>query len=284
MSKKDEFWDIYTVDREKTGKLHKRGDKMKPGDYHLAVHVCIFNNKNQMLIQQRQPFKEDWANMWDLTVGGSALAGETSSQAAEREVLEEIGVKLNLEDVRPRFSINFKDGFADVYLVEAEIDLNTVNLQKEEVKAVKWADKEAVLTMQENGEFIPYWFLGELFDIRGFYSSRDEKVHSPIKLFTVTVDRPMGSVHPKHKDICYPINYGYIKEIMAPDGEEQDAYILGVDEAVNTFTGKVIAVIHRNDDVEEKWVVCPEDMTFTKEEIWEKVKFQEQYFESEIIM
>ncbi len=101
---------------------------------------------------------------------------------------------------------------------------------------------------------------------------------------TVTVDRPLGSYHPKHKDIYYPINYGYIEGIMAPDGEEQDAYILGVDEAVETFTGTMIAVVHRNDDIEEKWVVAPEGMTFSKEEIWEQIRFQEQYFDSEIVM
>lgn len=100
----------------------------------------------------------------------------------------------------------------------------------------------------------------------------------------VTVDRPMGSVHPKHKDMRYPINYGYVEGIIAPDGEEQDAYILGVDEPVKEFTGRVIAVIHRNDDVEEKWVVAPEGMNFSAEEIMELVHFQEQYFKSEIIM
>ena len=98
----------------------------------------------------------------------------------------------------------------------------------------------------------------------------------------VTVDRPMGSYHPKHKDIFYPINYGYIEGIMAPDGEEQDAYILGVDKPVSEFTGKIIAIIHRYDDVEEKWVVAPEGQTFTVEEIKAQVAFQEQYFDSEI--
>ena len=104
------------------------------------------------------------------------------------------------------------------------------------------------------------------------------------KIVTVIVDRPLGSFHPEHKDMYYPINYGYIEGIIAPDGEEQDAYILGVNEAVEKFTGKVIAVIHRLDDVEEKWVVCPENISFSKEEIIELVKFQEQYFQSEIIM
>lgn len=101
---------------------------------------------------------------------------------------------------------------------------------------------------------------------------------------TVIVDRPLGSYHPEHKDMYYPINYGYIEGIMAPDGEEQDAYILGVNEAVEKFTGKIIAIIHRFVDVEEKWVVCPENSCFSKEEIKKQVEFQEQYFQSEIIM
>ena len=109
---------------------------------------------------------------------------------------------------------------------------------------------------------------------------------SPVigRTVTVTVDRPLGSYHPEHKDMYYPINYGYVEGIMAPDGEEQDAYILGVDEAIEKFIGKIIAIVHRNDDVEEKWVVAPEGMTFTKEEIREQIHFQEQYFDSEIVM
>ena len=96
------------------------------------------------------------------------------------------------------------------------------------------------------------------------------------------VDRPLGSYHPKHKDMYYPVNYGYIPGVMAPDGEEQDAYILGVNEPLKAFVGKVIAVIHRFDDVEEKWVVAPENASFTKEEIFRQVAFQEQYFQTEI--
>ena len=101
---------------------------------------------------------------------------------------------------------------------------------------------------------------------------------------TVTVDRPMGSFHPEHNDILYPINYGYIEGVIAPDGEEQDAYVLGVDKAVEKFTGKIIAIIHRLDDAEDKWVVCPENKTFSKEEIAQQVRFQEQFFKTEIIV
>lgn len=102
------------------------------------------------------------------------------------------------------------------------------------------------------------------------------------KTVTVTVDRPLGSFHPKHPDIYYSVNYGYVEGIMAPDGEEQDAYILGVDVPVEAFSGKIIAVIHRHNDVEEKWVVAPDGMTFTKEEIEALTHFQEQYFDTEI--
>ena len=100
----------------------------------------------------------------------------------------------------------------------------------------------------------------------------------------VIVDRPLGTFHPKHKDIYYSVNYGYIPGVIAPDGEEQYAYILGVNQPVKEFIGKVIAIIHRNDDVEEKWVVAPEDTSFTKDEIMRQIDFQEQYFRTEIRM
>ena len=104
------------------------------------------------------------------------------------------------------------------------------------------------------------------------------------KIVKVIIDRPMGTYHPKHKDLYYPINYGYIEGVIAPDGEEQDAYVLGVDVPVREFTGRIIAIIKRFDDVEEKWVVAPEDMTFTKEEIMKQTQFQEKYFKTEIII
>ncbi len=103
-------------------------------------------------------------------------------------------------------------------------------------------------------------------------------------LVTVTVDRPLGSYHPEHKELYYPVNYGYIEGIMAPDGEEQDAYILGVDIPVQKFEGRVLAVVHRENDIEEKWVVVPDNVTLTKEEIEQTIDFQEKYFKSTIEM
>ena len=102
------------------------------------------------------------------------------------------------------------------------------------------------------------------------------------KIVNVIVDRPLGSTHPNYKDIVYQVNYGYIPGITAADGEEQDAYILGADIPVKEFRGKVIAIIHRFNDVEEKWVVAPIGSKYSKEEIYKFVEFQEKYFNIEI--
>nr|MDD5837579.1 inorganic pyrophosphatase [Eubacteriales bacterium] len=96
---------------------------------------------------------------------------------------------------------------------------------------------------------------------------------------TVKIDRPLGSYHPKHKDLYYPINYGYVEGVIAGDGEEQDAYIIGINEPLETFTGNIIAVIHRINDNENKWVVAKENTNYTVQEIEKQVHFQEKYFE-----
>ena len=180
-NEKAELWDIYTKERLKTGKLQKRGEKLSDDEYHLVIHVCIFNNKNQLLIQQRQPFKTGWPNMWDLSVGGSAIAGESSGQAAERELAEELGLKMDLSDVLPQFTTTFRNGFDDYYIIKNDVDLTHIKLQKEEVQAVRWADKEEVLKMQQEGTFIPYCFLDKLFELDSWYNTfRNEE--SAIKI------------------------------------------------------------------------------------------------------
>lgn len=104
------------------------------------------------------------------------------------------------------------------------------------------------------------------------------------ELITVTMDRPIGSSHPEYPSLVYPVNYGYVEGITAPDGEYQDAYVIGIDVPIDEFTGKKIAVIHRKDDIEQKWVIAPENMPFTKQQIEEMVYFQEQYFDSYVEM
>lgn len=101
------------------------------------------------------------------------------------------------------------------------------------------------------------------------------------KSITVYIDRPIGF---KNDEIIYEQNYGYIKEFKALDGEYQDAYVLGVDSPLKTFTGKVIAIIQRKEDIEDKIVVCDMNKTFSKEDIEKKVSFMEKYFKHKIIM
>ena len=104
------------------------------------------------------------------------------------------------------------------------------------------------------------------------------------KIVTVIVDRPINSQHPTYPNTVYPINYGFIPNILAKDGEEQDAYIVGINIPITKFTGKIVAIIHRKNDIETKFVVAPKTLTLTEDEIFKAVHFQEQYFNIEIEM
>ena len=178
-----------------------------------------------------------------------------------------------------------KRGIASLLLKEAldklDRDITVSTFRKNDVKGIAPRKLYKKFGFEE----------GELIEEFGYPNQRfvlhaDKSVDSVIigTTVTVTVDKPLGSYHPEYKDMYYPINYGYIEGVMAPDGEEQDAYILGVNEPVGKFTGKIIAIVYRKDDIEEKWVVVPDEVTFSKEEIRRQIHFQEQYFDSEIVM
>lgn len=95
--------------------------------------------------------------------------------------------------------------------------------------------------------------------------------------------RPLGSVHPKYPDLYYPVNYGHVKGFVGGDGDWQYAYVLGVEQPVQSFTGRVIAVVVRRNDVETKLVVAPEGAHFPKRQIARTVHFQEKYFDHIIL-
>ena len=99
------------------------------------------------------------------------------------------------------------------------------------------------------------------------------------KLVHVEVDRPIGYLH---GGIVYPVNYGYIPGTMAPDGEAQDAYILGVDVPIEEFYGQVIGAIRRKNDVEDKLIAGPPGAKYTAEEMAAAIHFQEQYYDTYI--
>ena len=97
------------------------------------------------------------------------------------------------------------------------------------------------------------------------------------------IDRPIGSHHPQYNDLIYTLNYGYVEGIMGGDGEEQDVYILGIDKPIERFVGKVIAIYHRNNDCEDKWIVSLDEKDYSDDEILALIHFQEQYYEGILI-
>ena len=102
------------------------------------------------------------------------------------------------------------------------------------------------------------------------------------KKTVVTMDRPLGSKHPKHNFI-YECNYGYIKGVLSGDGEELDAYVLGVNKPLDKFEGICIAVIHRLNDNDDKLIVVPEGICLSDTEIEKQIAFQEKWFNHQIL-
>ena len=103
------------------------------------------------------------------------------------------------------------------------------------------------------------------------------------KTVHIGIDRPIGYLHRKEKyDLLYPINYGYIPDVLGGDGEEMDVYLLGVDHPVSEYDAHIIAIVHRKNDVEDKLVGAPEGQRYTREQIATAVHFQEQYYQSDI--
>jgi inorganic pyrophosphatase len=103
------------------------------------------------------------------------------------------------------------------------------------------------------------------------------------QIVKIKIDRPLGSKHPKH-DMTYEVNYGFVPGTKAPDGEELDAYVLGVDKPVDEFTGKCIAIIRRSDDDDDNLIIVPENSeNMSDEEILRLVNFQEQWFKPKVI-
>ncbi len=103
------------------------------------------------------------------------------------------------------------------------------------------------------------------------------------RIVDIEIDRPVGYVHRKgEKTLVYPINYGYIPGVLGGDGEELDVFLLGVSEPIATYRGRIIGIVYRADDVEDKLIMAPEGMSFTVEEMEAAVHFQEKYYDSHV--
>lgn len=115
------------------------------------------------------------------------------------------------------------------------------------------------------------------------YTLRKALVKSYLgKTTVIKIDRPIGSIHPKYPGLTYPVNYGYIPDVLGGDGKELDVYLLGVDVPVREYTARIIGIVHRQNDIEDKLVAAPEGVNFTKDEMKKALYFQEQYYENEI--
>lgn len=157
-----ELWDIYDIDRVRTGRVAQRGKPaseggLGEGEYHLVVHICVFNGRGQLLLQQRQKDKEGYPNLWDVSAAGSALAGENSAAAASRELREELGLVHDFTKERPFWTTHFERGFDDWYFIRIEANINDLRLQPEEVQDARWAELAEIERMLDSGEMVPYY-------------------------------------------------------------------------------------------------------------------------------
>ncbi len=103
------------------------------------------------------------------------------------------------------------------------------------------------------------------------------------QIVDIEIDRPVGYIHRKGaKTLVYPINYGFIPGVLGGDGEELDVFLLGVSEPVATYRGRIIGIVLRADDVEDKLIMAPEGMRFTVAEMEAAIEFQEKYYDSHV--
>ena len=148
--------DLYDTNRKPLGKTAIKYMPLAEGEYQIIVHVCLFNDKNEMLIQQRALDKIDFPGMWDISSGGGVMAGEEAYQAAERELFEELGLSVSLEDERPYLTIHYPNGFDDYYLISCDKNINEFIFPQDEVLAITWKSKTEILQMIAEGNFINY--------------------------------------------------------------------------------------------------------------------------------
>ncbi|MCL2079462.1 MAG: NUDIX domain-containing protein [Oscillospiraceae bacterium] len=166
-----ELWDVYDINRNKTGRLHERGKPMEAGDYHLVVHIWIMNDKGEFLISKRALDITGWAGMWQ-TTGGSAVSGDDSLTTALKETVEEIGVVLDPKNgqlFKQYMSSHANDeggAFYDVWLFRQDVNISSIIFKPDETCDAMWANKGKIKQMIDDGIFISeeaYPYLDELF-------------------------------------------------------------------------------------------------------------------------
>lgn len=149
--KLDELWDVYTADKQKTGRSHRRGEQRNVGEYHLVTNGIIFNLAGQVLLQQRSFHKMSRPGLWTAEIGGSALVGETSQQALVRELSEEMNICVPAHQLRFLLTRRLSSWIEDWYAIKIDSETMPIRLQAAEVIAADWLSlADALHVMQNN--------------------------------------------------------------------------------------------------------------------------------------
>ncbi len=162
-----ELLDVYTAGREKTGRTIPRGGEVAEGEHLLVVHVCVMNERQELLIQRRQLNKERYPGCWDLSAGGFVQSGERSPEAALRELREEVGLSVSSDALQFLFTEPFSYVLDDFYLVRCSMPLSAFTMQPEEVSELRWASRAEVEAMVTDGRFVDYPLscIGQTYDL-----------------------------------------------------------------------------------------------------------------------
>ena len=236
--------------------------------------ACSWRAGSLLAQQMRSEFFHDWERVFVAITEEGDIAGYCT--LAERDCLPDVpyspyigmvfvgeryrGHRLSEQLLQAACDYAATLGFTRVFLVSDHVGLyEKYGFQTVDSRPAPWDETQA--------ETVFFRHTGRLPDV------------SPLIGRSVSghIDRPMGSRHPR-MGFLYPVNYGYVDGVTAMDGDEQDAYFLGVDGPVQTFAGKIIAVYHRFDDIEDKWIVTPDGRDIPDEEILRQIQFQEQFF------
>lgn len=236
---------------------------------------------------------EKYKNVY-MSPGGGREEGETFPECCVREIKEESGYIADV--IKPFLVINeycFDTCYEAHYFIceiKGQGENHLTPTEIEHGVEPRWLELEKAIeifsTYDEKTEDHRSLYLREYTILNKYleYQKRKELVKLYLgKNVKIEIDRPLGFIHKKENYILtYPINYGYIPGVFAGDGEELDVYLLGVNEPVKEYSAKIIGIVHRHNDNEDKLIAAPEGANLSKEEIAELIYFQEQYFDVEI--